>query len=329
MADESAVTGAPEAAPPGAPTAPTGPADAAVSRDPGTPDQAPDDANDMRGYFFRKRLHKQSTYIWGGILSLALGAGGAFISPALIPVGIVVGVLVTLLVVFFMADSESEKAFFQHYAEERGMTYAESGGLPAATPLLRKGDERRAKDLLSGPLAEGLDGTLAMYTYTEVYYDKNGRHETDYNFTVALCELPATQQFMPVLYGNRKAGFRFLEKVEDAFRTKERVKLESEKLDQEYEIFCNKGQDQNWLRQLFSPTFIVWLTDQAPDKFAFELEDGVLCCNIKGHKESAAGLDSMAAAAGHIAERMSEEMKESAPAAPGQQAADAGPPQGA
>ena len=328
MADESEVTGAPEAAPPGAPSGPTGPADAAVSRDPGTPDQAPDDANDMRGYFFRKRLRRQSTFIWGGILSLVLGAGGAFISPALIPVGLVVGALVTLLVVFILADSESEKAFFQHYAEERGMTYAERGSLPAATPLLRKGDERRAKDVLSGPLAPGLDGTLAMYTYTEVYYDKNGRHETDYNFTVAICDMPDTQRFMPVLYGNRKSGFRFLEKAEDAFRTKQRVKLESEKLDQEYEIFCNKEQDQNWLHQLFSPTFIVWLTDQAPDKFAFELEDGVLCCNIKGHKESAAHLDAMAAAAGHIAERMQEEMKESAPAASGQQTGGAGQAQG-
>jgi hypothetical protein len=101
------------------------------------------------------------------------------------------------------------------------------------------------------------------------------------------------------------------------FRTKQRVELESEKLDQEYEIFSGKDQDQNFLRQLFSPTFIVWMTDEAPEKFAFELEGGVLCCNVKGHKKSAVELDGMRASAGHIARRIREEVREGASAPTG------------
>ena len=66
---------------------------------------------------------------------------------------------------------------------------------------------------------------------------------------------------------------------------------------------------------MFSPTFIVWLTDEAPEKFAFELEDGVPCCNVKGHKKSAAELDGMRASASHIAKRLRDEIREGATAA--------------
>lgn len=130
-----------------------------------------------------------------------------------------------------------------------------------------------------------------------------------------MTDIPECRARLPELYANRKFGFRVFEKLEDAFRSKQRVKLESEQLDTEYEIFTSKEQDQNFLRQLFSPTFIVWMTDEAPEKFAFELEDGALCCNVKGHKKSAAELDAMRVAAAHIAKRVRDEVAEGATAA--------------
>lgn len=46
-----------------------------------------------------------------------------------------------------------------------------------------------------------------------------------------------------------QVGLRSLEKLEDAFRSTERVTLES---------------DQVWLRRFFSPTIIVWLGEEVP-----------------------------------------------------------------
>ena len=86
--------------------------------------------------------------------------------------------------------------------------------------------------------------------------------------------------------------------------------LESEALDEKYEIFSGKGQDANWLRQLFSPTFIVWLTESAPEKFAFELVDGTLVAYVRGHKEDTADLDTVAAATAVVAKRLREECAE-------------------
>src|SRR4029077_7501638 len=157
-----------------------------------------------------------------------------------------------------------------------------------------------------GALGDGVEGTLALYTYEDETTDSEGKRQTNYyRYTVRLAEVPACASFIPELYCQRKSGLRALEKFEDVFRrSKERVKLESEALDERYEIFTGKSQDANRLRQLFSPTFIVWLTDSAPEKFAFELVDGTLCCYIHGHKKKAAELDTIRAASAAVAPRL-------------------------
>ena len=275
------------------------------------PPAAVDDADDLRGFHLRRLIGKRSTQIWIGVGIVAGAAIGAVALGLIFGLfGALAALAIGFFIVYSIASSASEKAFFETYAGQRQMSLDPDGSLPEATPLLRKGDEREADEVLTGPLGDGVDGTLALYTYTDVYYDKNGRQETDYHFTLSMVDLPECVQFVPGLYCNRKSGFRFMEKMEDVFRSKERVHLESEALEEHYEIFVDKGQDQNWLRQLFSPTFIVWLTDSAPEKFAFELESGELCCNVSGHKKDAAHLDGMREAAASVAQRIREESSE-------------------
>ncbi len=81
-------------------------------------------------------------------------------------------------------------------------------------------------------------------------------------------------------------------------------------LDRRYEVFAGEHDDMNSVRQLFEPTFIVWLTETAPEEFAFELEAGVLCCNVKDHLKSAAELDALCKAAGSVAQRFGAEITE-------------------
>jgi hypothetical protein len=186
------------------------------------------------------------------------------------------------------------------------------GRLPEATPLLRKGDDRYCERTLLGPLGDGFEGSLALYTYEEETTDSDGNRDTNYyRYTVGLVDVPECAGFVPELYCQRKFGLRALQGLEDVFRTsKERVKLESEVLDKKYEIFAGKQQDATWLRQLFAPTFIVWLTDAAPGKFAFELVDGTLCCYVSGHRESAEDLDTIAAATAAVGKRLKDESLE-------------------
>ncbi len=283
-----------------------------------SPDQVPpalvDDADDLRGQYFKLLVGRP---LMQGLLAVgAIGAGAVGVALAGPVVGagaLLSGLLIGLLIVLAIADSRSEDAFFDHYAAQRGMGSASGKQrLPAETPLLRKGDDRYAERILEGPLGEGVEGLIALFTYEVRTTDGKGNRQTSrYPFTIGITEVRDSVTFLPELFCERKFGLRVLERLEDAFRSRERVKLESEALDERYEIFVGKGQDANWLRQLFTPTFIVWLTDSVPDEFAFELDSGTLCCFVKGHRKRAAELDAIRAATATVATRLREESRES------------------
>ncbi len=277
------------------------------------PAALPDDADDLRGFYFKLLLGKagtQAALAAGAIVAAVIGAAVA--GPGIGAAGFIAGLLIGLVVVFAIADSRSEDAFFEIYGEQRNMAVYGRSQLPQTTPLLRKGDDRYAEHTLEGPLGDGVDGLLALYTYEEESTDSDGNRDTSYHYyTVGIAEVPECAGFVPELYCQRKFGLRALEGLEDVFRrSKERVKLESEALDERYEIFAGKQQDPNWLRQLFSPTFIVWLAEAPPEKFAFELVDGNLCCYLSGHKKTAAQLDILRACAAKVATRLREEALE-------------------
>lgn len=274
----------------------------------------PDDANDLRGYHFKRLIRKPVTLIALGVVPLAvLIAAAIAIGPAVGAIGAAVVLLFGVGIVFAIADRGAADDFFDVYAQQRGLSQVrDRGRLPEATPLLGKGDDRYTERSLLGPLGADFEGTLAHFTYEEETRDSKGNTQTNYyRYTVGLVEVPECAAFVPELYCQRKFGLRALEKFEDAFRgKKQRVSLESEALADKYEIFSTEGQDANRLRQVFSPTFIVWLSDSAPEKFAFELVDGTLCCYVSGHKETAAELDAIAAATGAVGQRLREESLE-------------------
>ena len=273
----------------------------------------PDDADDLRGLHFRLLMGKGLTWVAIGVaVAAGLVAGASFFSPAIGAAAGVGALLLSLLAVFAIADSRSEGSFFEIYAQQRGLLLTGKSRLPGATPLLRKGDDRYAERLLTGPIADGFEGSLALYTYEEESTDSEGNSQTDYyRFTVGLIDVPECAAFVPELYCQRRFGLKALEGLEDAFRkSRERVELESEALGDMYEIFSGDGQDANRLRQLFSPTFIVWLTDSAPKKFAFELVNGTLCCYVKGHKKNTGELDIVSQASAAVATRLREEATE-------------------
>jgi hypothetical protein len=278
----------------------------------------PDDANDLRGFHFRRLLGKPLTWILIGIEVVVIGVVLAvYVGAAIGGAAAVAALLLGLLAVFAIADSRAEQSFFETYATQNGLELGGRNPLPEATPLLCKGNDRYAERTLSGPFADDVEGILALYTYEEESTDADGDRQTNYyHYTVGLVSVPECAVHVPQLYCRRKSGLRSLEKLEDAFRSTERVKLESEALDERYEIFSGSEQDQVWLRRLFSPTFVVWLGEEAPKKFAFELVADTLCCFVNGHRGSAAELDMIRAASATVARRLLEESQETSPPPP-------------
>jgi hypothetical protein len=316
MSEEEVQEGTPEAeekVPEGDGTQPEGNAPAPAASPGAPPAPTAEDANDLRGFHFKRLMRKPLTL---GLIAVpaivAAGVLAALVSPVIGVVVLIVMLLAGVGVVFAIADSQAADDFFTVYASKRGLTLGGKSRLPAATPLLRKGDARYADRTLSGQLAPGVEGALVLYTYEDETTDSEGNQETNYyRYTLGMTTVPECVARVPELYCQRKSGLRSLEKFEDVFRrSKERVKLESEVLDKKYEIFSAKTQDAVWMRQLFSPTFIVWLCESAPKKFAFELVDGTLVTYVNGHKEDAADLDEMARAAAVVATRLRDEATE-------------------
>ncbi len=104
-----------------------------------------------------------------------------------------------------------------------------------------------------------------------------------------------------------------MDSAEDKFRDRQRVELESEAFDKRYESFCGKDDEMNRVRQVYEPSFIVWLAENAPKHFEWDLVAGVLVCSRDGQADSTEELDAMCAAAGVVAKRLFDEAGESAP----------------
>ncbi len=217
--------------------------------------------------------------------------------------------LVALIIVFAIASSQAANDFHAAYAEGRDLV--RTGGkssLPPVTPLLQRGDRRYTDEIFSGLLPGGLSGALALYTYEETSTDSKGNRDTTYyHFTVALSQLPETAPFLSELALQRRSGFRFLDKAEDAFRTRQRVEIESTVADKKFEIFTGKTDDLVRARQVFSPSFVIWLAEEAHENVAFELNAGAFVVNSKGHLKTAEELDAFCEAAALIARRLDEE----------------------
>ncbi len=255
----------------------------------------PLDDDDTRGVHLRSLVKSPWTVsltLTGVIAGFVIGAlaAGAAIGGA-----VAGGVLViAAIIVWSIASGRAKEDFLNAYAAARGLVREGRGQLAPTTPLLRRGDQRYATERMTGNLAGTEPGTVAHYTYEVSSTDSEGNRDTTYyHFTVGCCSVPESAVKAGELYCQRRFGFRFMDGFEDTFRRKQRVEVESEVMDKRFETFADANADAVWLRQLFSPSFIVWLGETAPESFAFELVAGGLVTKVKGNLDSAEELVSL------------------------------------
>jgi len=216
-----------------------------------------------------------------------------------------------LLIVLTVGMRSARQDFYAAYAQERKLEWTDDKPVPPSTPLLRRGDSRRLDEAFSGDLPGGLEGILALYTYEETSAAGQGTQAKElHHFTIVLALMPDLSERLPALYVQRRSGFQFLDGAEDVFRSTKRVELESIELDRKCEIFADPACDENWIRQLFEPSFVDFLAEQTPKGFAFEVQNGVLCVNVNRHRGKAAELDEISKAAGAVAKRIRDEASE-------------------
>jgi hypothetical protein len=237
-----------------------------------------------------------------GLVLLGEGPPGDAALSALIAAGVVVVLAVR------GAVKAAREDFFASYASSRGLDRRVERELPEATPLLRMGTGRHAERLMAGVLPGGLQGVIALYTYEEAR--EGDRRAQTRRFTIVLHRLPEVIDRLVELHCVPAASAA-VSGIE-GFRRRNRLQLESVVLDRRYEIFFGPDDDENFLRRLYAPSFIVWLGEQAaPPGFGFQLTQGHLCAFVPGHLGNAAQLDALCQSAAVVATRLADEVAES------------------
>lgn len=191
----------------------------------------------------------------------------------------------------------------QAYATERGLVYEGDKRLPRVTPLLKRNGG--ATGVVSGALPGGVVGRLANYQYST----GTGDDRRTYTFSVVLAPLPEVGSAR--LYCYRRDVGKLFDGIGDALTQYQTVELESEAFSRSFRLVVKDEANMIAIRQLFSPSFIVYLSESVPDGFWFEVEDGNLVGAIDGeHWEEPAKLDALCRATTTVAARIREDVSE-------------------
>jgi hypothetical protein len=172
----------------------------------------------------------------------------------------------------------------------------------ALTPMLISGSAGATKVLREGALAPGFNGTLCEHVFAD------GRHRQE--TTVVLTPVPETLAYVPALVCRDRATLGGGNPAQLPAERWTAVELESVAFNERYHLLTLAGQDQGWVRELFSPELIAWLTDRAPAGLSFELNEGHLAIAQPGPPAGDGAIDGLIAAAQELRTRIRDEALE-------------------
>jgi hypothetical protein len=206
-----------------------------------------------------------------------------------------------------MADATGLEQFAA-YAAAHELTVEPEGRLPRTTPLLAEGELRGVDALMRGWLGEYLEAQIAIVSRAPGGPESR---EAEVDLTVAVTHLPKAKRFVPWLLCHRVEDEHLLGRAaERLIHGDDRLELESAELDERYRIYASPQRDEVWLRQLFSPSFIVFLLDLAPKGLAFEYVEGTLCVSQSGRLTLAEDIDGLRDATVELVARIRDEVRE-------------------
>jgi hypothetical protein len=159
---------------------------------------------------------------------------------------------------------------------------------------------------------------IGWFTY-EVRHDNGDKPDTwePHKFTLATVDLgeQGMARFQGIYLRRRRGIVDHLDSDSNWLGDHDlkKVELESTAFTQRYELWAARDQDEIVLRQLFSPSFVIWLAEH-PLAPGFELRAGELVVFIPGHCGEAGKLEFLLMAAAEISRRIQAELTEAAQA---------------
>jgi len=178
------------------------------------------------------------------------------------------------------------------FATTSGLQYADTVQAPTDGNVMTH-PSGHFEGTATGTLPGGADGTIAGYEWTTTDSDNNTMH---HKRTVAWTRVPQSIGFAPFL-SQTLTGVGEVKKVE---------------LDEKLpngDIYAFKGTNDAWLRQLFSPALIDFIS-RSPSDQIFELSQGLLCVAREGFLSRQEDLSSLCQDLAHLAGAIRQESLE-------------------
>jgi hypothetical protein len=272
--------------------------------------RVPANTSTTAGTHFRSLLGSGPFVVGGAVAAVvAFTIGAAVHRTPIMAGGPLLVVLAVVAYAWFRATRDAENEFFNRFAGAHELNHWREYALSEFTPLLAGGDPRRCKHWM-----EAGGRGVGWYTF-EVRHDNGDNKDTweAHDFTIATVDLGehGMSRFQGVYLRRRRGMFERLDSDANWLRGEnvEKVELESTQFTERYELWRDRDQDEIALRQLFAPSFVIWLAGH-PLAPGFELRAGELVVFVPGHTCDAGNLEFLLMAAAEISRRIQAELAE-------------------
>ncbi len=200
------------------------------------------------------------------------------------------------------------------FAERNDLVVRDELPWPGAQPPHeQRGPIRHAIWSVSGRLPGGAVGRLRH----QAVFGSTFGMKVDGQHTIMVCRLPETVGYVPMVCCRPDELMSNTYYWGGDRRPRAERKFESLELDRRFVIEVAKGQGENWLFQLFSPSFIDFLAHETPRDFGFKLDSGVFTCETPQWRGQPGGeealldnLELLATTGGRVAGRLRDEVLE-------------------
>jgi hypothetical protein len=274
----------------------------------------PANTDSTRSAHFRTLLGSSFSIVGGAIFAaIAFTIGAAGHNVLVMAGGPVFVALVIVVIAWLRADSQAEDEFFARFATAHQLNHWKQYTLPEFTPLLGGGDRRHCEHWM-----ESRGRGIGWFTF-ECRRDNGDKPDTwePHHFTIATVDVGelGMARFRGIYLRRRRGIFDRLDSDANWLGDHDlkKVELESTAFHERFELCVDRDQDDIVVRELFAPTFVVWLSEH-PLKPGFELRAGELVVFIPGRCGETGKLDFLLMAAAEISRRIQAELSEAAQA---------------
>lgn len=279
-----------------------------------TAPRAPSNTESTKSAHFKALAGSSSAVVGGAIAAAVAFTIGASLHDVVVMLGgPAVVVLLVLAISYVRADSDAEDEFFETFARAHGLWHARKYSVLELTPLLGGGDRRHCEHWMMGDTR-----ALGWFTF-EIRHENGDKPDTweSEKFTVAMDDLGelGMARFQGLYLRRRRGVFDRLDTDSNWLRRHrlKKIELESTAFCERYELWAEEDQDDIVVRQLFAPSFVIWLAEH-PLQPGFEVRAGTLVVFIPGHCGEAGRLEFLLMAEIEIAKRIRAELTEAAQA---------------